>query len=86
MPTMKESSTMERFVENTNAIREAKGLSIQALADLIGMRRPDLSDLLSGKHSPTLQTLERIAKGLGVDSVELIAQPRRSRRKLPIPA
>lgn len=82
---MAKLNVMDRFVTNANFIREAKGLTIQALADAIGMKRPDLSVLLSGKHSPTLQTMERIAEGLNVDVVDLIAEPN-SRRKLPISA
>lgn len=85
---MKQSSAMDRFCENANAIREAKGMTIQALADAIGMGRPDLSHLLSGKHSPTLLTAERIAQGLGVDLVDLLAENHHSknRGKIPLPA
>lgn len=72
---MKKSSAMKRFVENAERIRLERGLSIQALADAIGMHRPALSNLLSGHHSPTLETMERIAEGLGVDVTELLAKP-----------
>ncbi len=83
---MKQSAAMNRFIHNTNALREARGLTIQALADAIGMQRPDLSNLLNGKHSPSLLTLERIAEGLGVDPVELITEPSNQRRKIPATA
>jgi transcriptional regulator with XRE-family HTH domain len=69
---MKELSAMQRFVENAERIRESKGLSIQSLADSIGMLRPQLSNVLSGKNSPTLETMERIAAGLGVDVGDLL--------------
>jgi len=69
---MTQSHVMKRFVENTESIRIIKGLSIQALADSIGMVRPQLSNVLSGKNSPTLETMERIADGLGVDVSDLL--------------
>lgn len=69
---MTQSSAMNRFTRNAEEIRQRKGLSIQALADQIGMGRPQLSQLLHGKNSPTLETMERIADGLGVDVRELL--------------
>lgn len=72
---MKQSSAMQNFTENAKRIREASGLTIQALADRIGMKRPDLSVLLSGHHSPTLETMERIAHGLGVQVYDLVKPP-----------
>lgn len=78
---MKQSSAMQRFIDNADFFRKERGLSIQALADVIGMHRSALSDLLSGKHSPTLDTMDRIAKGLGVDVLDLLGETK-SRRKL----
>lgn len=72
---MRKLSAMKRFVRNAERLRVEKGLSIQALADSIGMVRPQLSNVLSGKNSPTLDTMERIAAGLGVDVIELLQQP-----------
>ena len=69
---MRKSSAMTRFVENAERIRIERGLSIQGLADSIGMLRPQLSRILSGNNSPTLETMERIAKGLGVDVLDLL--------------
>lgn len=71
---MKKSSAMKRFVENAERIRLERGLSIQALADEIGMVRPQLSRILSGVHSPTLETMERIAKGLKCDVAEFFEE------------
>ena len=55
-------------------VRTAKGLSISQLAEAAGMQRPNLSRLEHGKHLPSLETLERIAVGLGVPVVELLAK------------
>lgn len=71
---MTESSAMNRFTSNVEILRKQRGLSIQALADEIGMVRPQLSEILSGKNSPRLDTMERIARGLGVDVRELLSE------------
>lgn len=69
---MKQLPAMQRFCDNAEILRVSRGLSIQALADSIGMLRPQLSNILSGKNSPTLDTMERIANGLGVDVTDLL--------------
>lgn len=73
---MKQYSAMDRFTKNAETLREEKGLSKQALADSIEMERSQLSNILSGKNSPTLETMERIARGLGVDVVDLLTDSR----------
>jgi transcriptional regulator with XRE-family HTH domain len=69
---MKQYSAMDRFTINAETLRLEKGFTIQALADCIGMERSQLSNILSGKNSPTLDTMERIAIGLGVDVADLL--------------
>ena len=71
---MKKSSAMKRFVVNAERIRNERGLSIQALADSIGMDRGQLSRILSGTNSPTLETMERIAKGLRCDVSDFLVE------------
>jgi len=70
---------MRRFINNAESLRLQQGLTIQALADQIGMLRPQLSNVLSGKNSPTLETMERIATGLGVDVSDLLEKARKKR-------
>ena len=74
---MKEYTAMSRFIDNTESLRLEQGWTIQALADHIDMLRPQLSNVLSGKNSPTLDTMERIAKGLGVDVQDLLNKQRK---------
>lgn len=52
------------------AMQEHK-LTQTAAADLLGMRQPDLNALLRGRaeHLPTLRSLWRLAKGLGLHLV-----------------
>ena len=73
---MKKLSPMKRFVENVERIRTDKGLSIQSLADAIAMDRGQLSRILSGTNSPTLETMERIAKGLECDVIDFLQDSR----------
>lgn len=47
--------------------------TITALAQAAGMERPNLSRLEHGKHVPSLDTLERVAKALRVPVVKLVA-------------
>jgi DNA-binding Xre family transcriptional regulator/CheY-like chemotaxis protein len=53
--------------------REARGWSLGDLARRTGMQRPNLSRLESGRHVPSLETLERLAEALGVRVVDLVA-------------
>lgn len=71
---MRKSSAMKRFVANAERIRLEQGLSIQSLADAIGMDRGQLSRILSGTNSPTLETMERIAKGLKCDVTDFLTE------------
>ena len=54
-------------------LREAKGLTQEALADAVGMMRSNISRIEAEKHHPTLDTLERIAKALKVSVADIIA-------------
>ena len=62
---------------NAVAIRVIKyrtehGLSQSALARHLGMSQPAIARLEAGEHEPSLGTLARLARGLGIDfSVEI---------------
>ena len=45
--------------------RERAGLTQKELAERIGMRQSNLSRLENGNGNPSLQTLAKIARGLG---------------------
>ena len=69
---MAATSLSERFGARVRDLREQRSLTQTDLAKLIGMRQPDLCDLEKGRHSPTLSTIERIAKALHVAASDLI--------------
>lgn len=48
------------------ARREAAGLSQRQLAEIVGIRQPNIARLEAGDVLPTLGTLDRIANALGL--------------------
>ena len=61
------SATIARHIaERMVRLREQQGLSQGALARKARMQRVSVSRIERGVHEPSLTTLERIAKALGV--------------------
>jgi transcriptional regulator with XRE-family HTH domain len=60
-----------RVARRVKSLMERRGLSVNRLADFSGVGRGRMSEILSGKSSPTLRTLGRIADALGV-GVEML--------------
>lgn len=63
-----------RFGQILRQERVSKGLSQEKLAGLAGLDRSYMHRLESGRSSPTLDTLERLARALQVLPSELIAR------------
>jgi transcriptional regulator with XRE-family HTH domain len=57
---------------NLRAYREARGLSQEAFADVVGVHRTYMGGLERGERNITLKSLERIAGRLGVEPLELL--------------
>ncbi len=68
-----EARSAERIATRIRREREARGWSLGELARRTGMQVPNLSRLESGKHMPSLETLERVAEALGVRVADLVA-------------
>lgn len=62
----------ERIGASVRSARERAGLTGTELAERCGIQRPNLSRLESGKHAPSLETLERIAESLNVPVARLL--------------
>jgi DNA-binding XRE family transcriptional regulator len=62
----KRGKNVAQLARNVRQLRVAAGLTQTALAKRSGMHRSYLSRLESGRHNPTLATLERLAKTLEV--------------------
>jgi transcriptional regulator with XRE-family HTH domain len=62
--------------KNLRDIRSAKGVSQEDPAHRANLNRNYIGMLESGKNSPTVKTLGRIADALGIDAVEFFRRDR----------
>ena len=63
---------LTRFAANVRKLRSKKKLSQKALADKIGISVSYVSMLERGQRSPPLETIEKMAKALGVSPAALL--------------
>lgn len=56
-----------RLAFEIRALREKKGLSQRQLAELVGTTQSAIARLEGGRISPSLPTLDRIARALGAE-------------------
>ena len=82
-----------RFGYALGAVREQRGLTQQALADLIGVKRAAIARLEGGDHAPTMTTLLKLVQALDakmvIDSdgrIDLVMHRRRTKRGQPTAA
>jgi transcriptional regulator with XRE-family HTH domain len=61
---------------NVRRIREERGFSQEAFADLIGWHRTYVGGIERGERNLTLKAVERIADRLGIDPMELLRRGR----------
>ncbi len=59
---------------NLRAYRQARDLSQEAFADLVGVHRTYMGGLERGERNLTLKSVERIAERLGIDALALMRQ------------
>ncbi len=64
---------LTRFASNVRRLREKKKLSQKSLADKVGISVSYVSMLERGQRSPPLETIEKMAKALGVPAASLLA-------------
>ena len=62
----------QKLGKNLKKIRIEKGISQSGIADLLGVSRGFVSNIENGKTNPTLATIARLSKALGVSIEELI--------------
>ena len=63
---------VQTFGRNVREWRKRRGLSQEELALESGMRRSYVSDVERGTRNPSVKALERLARALQVDPVELV--------------
>jgi transcriptional regulator with XRE-family HTH domain len=61
-----------RFAATARALREARGLTQDAVSRGSGMGTAEVARLEQGDRDPQLWTIVRLARGLGVDPRELL--------------
>ena len=65
-------SATQRVAARVVQLRQARGLSQEALAAKTGLNRVTLARLERAMHPPNLETLERIARALRVSLADLV--------------
>jgi transcriptional regulator with XRE-family HTH domain len=66
---------------NLRAYREARGLSQEAFADVVGVHRTYMGGIERGERNLTLQSVERLAQCLRVSPLELLADPKPRKKR-----
>ncbi|MDX2055927.1 MAG: XRE family transcriptional regulator [Polyangiaceae bacterium] len=68
-------NTSSNLAVNLKRLRETRGLSQQALAELSGVPRPTVAHLESGNANPTVLVLMRVCQAVGVSMDQLVESP-----------
>lgn len=66
-------------------VLKEKKVTVVSLAGMIGITQPNMSNIVNGKSTPSLETLEKIANALEVDITELFEQPKSDTASLTCP-
>ena len=66
------ANSAKKFGENIKRIRLEKQMSQGDICRKLDLDRAYVSNIESGKRNPTLSTIEKIAKALGVSMDELL--------------
>jgi transcriptional regulator with XRE-family HTH domain len=78
---MRGSDFTRRFAERLRKLRFATGMSQEQLADKAGIHRTHVSLIERNRRSVRLETLERLAKALGVPPAQLIPAASKTKAK-----
>lgn len=70
---MSEGELQRNVGRNLRAYREARELSQEALADVLGYHRTYVGGLERGERNLTLKAVERIAASIGIEPRSLMA-------------
>ena len=69
---MPEGDLQHRLGQNLLGLRQKRGLSQEALAEVLGVHRTYMGGVERGERNLTLKSVERIADRLGIDPVSLL--------------
>lgn len=68
---MQDKSASEVFAENLAAVILDRGLTVQSVADCVGVNRTFISQIIHKHNSPTVKTVEKLSKALHVPLTEM---------------
>jgi HTH-type transcriptional regulator/antitoxin HipB len=63
------------FIENVRARRLELGLTQTEVAAKMGISQSSYAEIESGRRTPTLEAVEKVAKAMKVDAIELLSEP-----------
>lgn len=66
-------------------VLKEKKVTVVSLAGMIGITQPNMSNIVNGKSTPSLETLEKIANALEIDITELFEQAKSDTASLTCP-
>ena len=69
---MKQQEPQQRLGRRVRQLRLERGLSQEALGELAGLDRTYISSTESGRRNVTIQTINKLAKALGVAPADLL--------------
>ena len=70
-----QSPTLKKIAENVKAYRLAKDISQEMLAELADVHRNYIGHVERAERNMTIDSIERIAKALGVTIIALLTPP-----------
>jgi transcriptional regulator with XRE-family HTH domain len=65
----------QRVAANLRRVRQARGWSQEALADLAGLHRTYVGSIERGERNVSVDNIERLAQALGLDPADLLKRP-----------
>jgi len=76
---MHSSTVITCFAASVRKLRYGLGISQEALAERADLHRTYIADLERGARNPTLLTIKKLAKGLGVSAADLLSETKCNR-------
>jgi transcriptional regulator with XRE-family HTH domain len=68
-----EGDLQRRVGRNLRVFREARGLSQEAFAEVLGVHRTYMGAVERGERNLTLRSVERLAARIGIEPAELLS-------------
>jgi transcriptional regulator with XRE-family HTH domain len=72
--SMYRSTVITCFAASVRELRSGLGISQEELAERADLHRTYIADIERGARNPTLLTIKKLAKGLGVSAADLLLE------------